>query len=375
MYAKIAITNNIAKTLHYHENKIQQRKAECLYAGNFVKDVDQLTWEDKLFHFQRLNGRKEAVEMNTVHISVNFHRLDELSNSRMQTAVKEYMEEMGLGNQPFLVYRHYDATHPHAHLVCTNVQNDGEKITLERSDFFHSKTVTAELEEKYGLQRSGHKLPVEEWQEQNPVQRVHYGETPLFTSISRVLDTVVPNYSYTSLDELNAVLSLYNIRADRGQENSRTYQHDGLIYRPLDENGKAESAYIKASVFKNNSTLKDIRDNFDGNQSLRESHRLHMTATIDWSFVGAELSLEGFRQELAKEHISVVLQRDKKDDLQHIWYIDHEAKTVFEGADLGVPYTRSAITQRCISEAAWNQRYVMQQEEMHERHQNHFHHF
>jgi hypothetical protein len=55
-------------------------------------------------------------------------------------------------------------------------------------------------------------------------QRVNYGKSPTKRGIVNVLDAVLPKYKYVSLAELNAVLKLYNLTADRGKE-------EGIIFR------------------------------------------------------------------------------------------------------------------------------------------------
>ena len=52
-----------------------------------------------------------------------------------------------------------------------------------------------------------------------------------------MLDTVINTYKYTSLAELNAVLKQYNVIADRGNEGSRVFENNGLVYRIVDQQG------------------------------------------------------------------------------------------------------------------------------------------
>jgi hypothetical protein len=55
MVAKITIPKRLIAVLNYNEKKVSQEKAECLYAGNFLKDAKDLTFYEKLERFQRLN--------------------------------------------------------------------------------------------------------------------------------------------------------------------------------------------------------------------------------------------------------------------------------------------------------------------------------
>ena len=49
-------------------------------------------------------------------------------------------------------------------------------------------------------------------------QKVTYGKSPTKRVITNVLDAIISNYKYASLPELNAILKIYNLTADRGRE-------------------------------------------------------------------------------------------------------------------------------------------------------------
>jgi uncharacterized protein YijF (DUF1287 family) len=38
------------------------------------------------------------------------------------------MEKIGFGEQPYLIYKHEDAGHPHIHIVSTTIKADGSRI-------------------------------------------------------------------------------------------------------------------------------------------------------------------------------------------------------------------------------------------------------
>jgi hypothetical protein len=116
--------------LRYNEAKHEQKKAELVHANRFVKDMDKLSQDEKLYHFERLTSLNERVGKNTVHISISFFPEDKLSDLAMQKLVVEYMGKIGFERQPFLVYRHNDTRHPHFHIVSTNIRSDGSRIEL-----------------------------------------------------------------------------------------------------------------------------------------------------------------------------------------------------------------------------------------------------
>ena len=53
---------------------------------------------------------------------------DKLSKEKLKEIANEYMQKIGFGEQPYLLYQHHDAGHPHIHIVTTNIKADGKRI-------------------------------------------------------------------------------------------------------------------------------------------------------------------------------------------------------------------------------------------------------
>ncbi len=87
------------------------------------------------------------------------------------------------------------------------------------------------------------------------------------------------------LPELNAVLKQYNVLADRGSENSRIYQNNGLVYRVVDEHGNKIGVPVKASDFYNKPTLAFLESKFEQNEALKQPHRSRVKYTIDLALI------------------------------------------------------------------------------------------
>ena len=262
MFAKIKINKGAYKTLYYNEQKIKEGKAECLAAENFVKDLECLSWKDKLFHFERLSSLYERVRKNTPHISLNFHPSDKLSDSDMINIARYYMAKMEFHQQPYLIYKHNDTAHPHLHIVSTNIQNDGKKITLHKKDYYNSKKITQDIERSYSLTPSNDKTSEKKNQDHTHAQKIRYGQISVTPAISSIIDKIITQYKYTSLPEFNTLLRAYNVQAYEGKTGSRLQQHRGLIYRVLDDQGRPTSSQIKASVFHSKPTLSRLEKEF-----------------------------------------------------------------------------------------------------------------
>jgi hypothetical protein len=174
------------------------------------------------------------------------------------------MRQIGFGDQPYLVYQHHDAGHPHLHLVTTNIKADGKRIALHNLARNQSMKASKEIEKEFSLIKAEEKLRLHYTLKPVDIQRALYGKAETKRAITNVLDHILPTYKYASLAELNAVLQQYNVIADRGGENSRIYQGKGLVYRIIDNNKQKVGVPVKASLFTASQHLKIL------NQSLKK---------------------------------------------------------------------------------------------------------
>ncbi|MBS1605458.1 MAG: relaxase/mobilization nuclease domain-containing protein [Bacteroidetes bacterium] len=360
MHAIITYNKNIRRLLQYHELKVQRGAAEFLYAGNYFKDKEDLTMQDKMYPFLQRASLNEQVRARILHLVLRFDPEDHPSNDKMTMVAREYLQKMGWGNEPYIVYRHKDTIQPHLHIALPKIRPDGRRLMVTRDDYYRSKKEVRRLEMKYSLRPSDKATRAEDLR-RFPLQKIRFGETPLWLAMNKIFEEVLSKYRFTSLDELNAALRLYNLKASRGRSDSFTRKNGGLLYVPLTDTGKETGTYIKASMFPSRPTLKTLEKLFVKNQPLREPDRQRVTVAIDWTLHNKSLSLDAFRKSLEKEQISTVVRRDANGDPENIWYVDHQKKTVFEGQALGPQYTVPGITKRCIS----NEDYQLQQQRQH----------
>ncbi|MBN9383539.1 MAG: relaxase/mobilization nuclease domain-containing protein [Chitinophagaceae bacterium] len=347
MFAKIGRGQEIAETLEYNEEKLEAAQAKCLWAGNFAKDVEDLSREDKRYHFTRLISLNENVHKPVLHISLNFHPTDKLSDAQLVQISREYLEKMGFGRQPYLIYRHTDIAHPHTHLITTYIQKDGKAVPVPRSQFYYSQQISREMELRYHLASLGKRDRMQERSGQ-PLT-IQYGKVPTMPALSNVLDKVVGQYKCTSLEELNAVLRLYNVEAYRGREESRLYKYRGLIYRVLDEQGKRTGSQVKASAFDSKPTLARLERQFELHRSepRRQEYAEHIQAAVDWALAQRQLDPAGLEKSLQKERITMVRMKDKTAGEERLFYVDHQTRSVFDARQLGERYHGKGLDQRC----------------------------
>jgi len=347
MVARIKKTSSLSNAVNYNEKKVQQHKAECINAVNYAKDFDQMNFYQKLHRLEHQAALNERVTANSVHISLNFAAADKLDKEKLNQIAGTYMQQIGFGKQPYLVYQHFDAGHQHIHVVSTNITADGSRIEMNNIGRNESEQARKQIEVEFHLVQAESKK-----QQQTPevrpagAQRITYGKSETKRAITNVLDVVLPQYKYASLAELNAVLKLYNVMADRGPEASKMFKGKGLVYQVLDEKGNKIGTPIKSSTFYNRPTLAYLEQKFKENEIDKQQYKRGLKTKINLVLLKGRKDLKSFMNELQKQGIHVSLRQTERGNIYGITYIDHINKTVFNGSDIGKEYSAKALLER-----------------------------
>lgn len=154
MVAIVHNSGSLRNALCYSENKVKQKIAECIHSANYPKDTELLSFKDKISRMEKLTMLNQQTKINSVHISLNFDPSEKLSNKKLKAIAEVYMQKIGFGEQPYLVYQHNDAGHPHLHIVTTNSKGNGKRIELHNLGQNRSMKASKEIEKEFGLVRA-----------------------------------------------------------------------------------------------------------------------------------------------------------------------------------------------------------------------------
>jgi hypothetical protein len=347
MVAKITIPKSIEAALNYNEKKVQKGTAQCLYAGNYLNDVAKMNFYQKLNAFERLNSLNQRATTKTLHISLNFDPSEKLSENKLIEIASVYMDKIGFGEQPFLIYKHEDAGHPHIHIVSTTIKNDGSRINTHNIGRNQSEKARKEIEQTYGLVKAERQQqlirpgikPVD-------IEKAIYGKSETKNSISNVVGAVFSQYKFTSLPEFNAALKQFNVVADRGKEEGRIFKNRGLVYRILDKDGNKVGVPIKASAIGCKPILDNLEKKFITNEVAIEPSKQRAKNAIDECLHSSPGSMKNLVAALAQKQIYTVLRKNSEGRLYGITFVDNQNKVVFNGSDLGKRYSAAALQSR-----------------------------
>jgi hypothetical protein len=347
MVARFISGKSIEGALRYNEAKVQKGKAVCIGATGYPLDKEELSFHEKLARLYHLAALNERVKTNCVHISLNFDPSEKISDDTLLRIASTYMTKIGFAGQPYLVYRHHDAGHPHIHIVSTNIQPDGKRIALHNIGRNQSEIARKEIEQLFHLVPAESKKKKQEFYLKPVVaQKVIYGQSETKSAISNVVREVLRSWKFTSLAELNAILNLYNVIADSGKEGSRLYEKGGLVYSVLDEKGKV-GVPIKASAIYTKPTLSRLKMLFEENKEKRKPYRDRVRNCIDKALINVRVNSKNTLQSaLEREGIKVIYRENIEGKTYGITFLDMKAKVVFNGSGLGKNYAASAILRR-----------------------------
>jgi hypothetical protein len=152
--AVIDISNNFSKKLDYHTHKMQLDQAEqraTILESSFIS-LDKKNIEREVAW---LRAARPRVEMYTYHTSLSFHPSEKISDEKILSIAKDYMEASGLNNSQHMIFRHHDTEHPHVHILANMINYEGQKLNSFHC-YKNNMRIVEALEKKYELVRTAH---------------------------------------------------------------------------------------------------------------------------------------------------------------------------------------------------------------------------
>lgn len=348
MVAKIAIGKNIRGILNYNERKVVEDGAQLILASGFACDLDRLTILNKVQRFRHLIDLKPTVKTNALHISLNFDADEKIGNEKMRRIAMDYMDRIGFGEQPYLVYRHNDAAHQHIHIATVSINRNGEAIGLHNLGRDRSEPARKAIEKLFHLTvAESRKFKPDPAIKPVDIKRAQYGFLPTKRAISNVISTVAANYAFTSFAEYNAILRQFNVIAEKGIEGTEMFKNKGLVYSLLNPAAEKVGVPIKASAFYTKPTLSNLEKLFAKGEEKRKQFKPDITQRIDKVlFRYDRITRQTLISELQKSGISLVFRKNVQGAVYGITFIDNQNKAVFNGSDLGRVYSAKSLLEK-----------------------------
>lgn len=343
MVAKINYGSSLFGALAYNGEKVNEGVAKILETNKVFSPADgthdiSACMQDFMAYMPSHVLTKKPV----IHISLNPHPDDSLTDEQFSAIAWEYIEKMGYANQPFIVYKHEDIDRHHLHIVTLAVDERGKKIN-DGNNFYTSTRILKELEQKYGL------IPAQMRKEKEVfrLQKVCYGDGEnLKKQLASVIKPAAKFYHCPSLKEYRALLSTYNICVEevKGEIRGKTYM--GLLYFATDDKGNKVGKVFKSSLFGKSVGYETLQNGFKASkEKLKEKHLAPKTKAIVAGALKRSATREDFRGNLHHRGIDVIFRENEEGRLYGVTFIDHNNGCVINGSRLGKELSANAIAE------------------------------
>ena len=148
MIAKILKHSKSFAGIEYNRLKTENGKAEMLEAKNFeLEAMVGLTGQPSaatyLDFLNYVSDRRPDVNYRQFHAVISCAGR-ELSKEQLLDAARIYIDKMGYGDQPYLVFFHKDTDNNHVHIVSTRVRYDGSLVS-DKSERYRSLAAIREI--------------------------------------------------------------------------------------------------------------------------------------------------------------------------------------------------------------------------------------
>lgn len=331
--------------LKYNYLKVDKKEAKLIGYQGFPKNIE-LNSKVVMNRFKRTFEKNPRTKTNVVHVSLNFSPKDNINEELMVKIANRYMQEIGFGQQPYLIFRHQDTRHPHMHIISTNISSAGKRIETHNIGRILSEKARKKLETEFRL------IKAEEQGKQlfpsKPLEKAEYGISETKAIITNIVTDVMRTYQYASIGEFRAAIAQYNIgmqlRSMRAKDS-----FPGIIYFVTDNKGNQKSTAVFASKIFSNPTYKTLSKRANRNRQKKETFKKNLRSLIYLKLneVDSKKDWKSSLQDLLKkEGVYMHFAKNENGKSFGLSFVDNKTRSVFKASDLGKDLTHSALIKR-----------------------------
>ena len=334
MIAKISATENLGGALGYNFKKVEKEEASILLAqGLYQNKEETYTMTEVFTDMQALIPEKYRTKKMVFHCSLNPHPDEKLSDETLMQIAKEYMEALGYGKQPYIVFKHNDIAREHIHIISLRVDSRGRKIN-DKFEKRRSKQITDALEKRFGLIPSS-KVP-DKAVEETP--KIDTTQGNIKEQVANVARMVLKHYRFCSLGELNAILSAYNLTVEEIKTEFRGKKYDGLVYVPTDDKGGKVSIPIHASDIGRGVGYTAVQNRIQKSKQAIKPLIPAMRHRILEVMCSSPQTEKALQQRLEEQDLRAVIRKNESGRIYGITFIDDKVGVALNGSRLGKGY-------------------------------------
>ena len=343
MVAKIGSGSSLYSALAYNHQKVKEGQAKVLLVnnmmetpnGNFGIGICTNSFEPYLHANKR-------TENPIIHISLNPDPKDKLNDEQFSEIAQEYMQKLGYGNQPFIVYKHEDIDRRHLHIVSVKVDETGKMI---RDNFQHrlSMRICRELERKHGLVAANEKQKAEGYS----LKKVDFEKGNIKHQIANVVRPIAYTWHFQTFNEYKALLSIFNVHVAEVRGEYRDKPYNGIVYAALDKKGEVCGTPIKSSKIGKSVGNAALQKRIEKSKETIQDKKLKERPKKIIANAFQKCKNQGdFEKQLLKSGITVLFRKNDSGRIYGATFIDHKQKFVFNGSRLGKIFSANVFHEK-----------------------------
>lgn len=342
MVAKITIGSSLFGAIKYNADKVNEGKGQLLDTNKIFNDgTGKVDIAQALHDFERHMPNQMRTEKPVIHISLNPHPDDRLTDKELTEMAHEYMQRMGYGDQPYIIVKHEDIDRHHLHIVSVRVDEQGKRINCDFTKR-RSLNILRDFEQRYNL----HKGEKRENRQQNPLHPVNPDTGDIKKQVGNTVKAVFSTYQFQTIGELRALLSLYNLTVEEVRGSIKGENYNGLVYSVIDDCRNRIGNPFKSSLFGKSVGYEALQKKAAlSKKNIKEKNLTEPTKRALEYALRRTYDREELVQMLKAKSIDCVFRYTDEGRLYGATFIDHRTHSVLNGSRMGKAFSANALDQ------------------------------
>ncbi len=343
MVANIRSGATVGGALYYNKEKVDRGDAEVLFTQGMLPPLandGRLDMEACMESFMPYLHANRRTKNTVFHTSLNPAPEDRLTDGQLREIAAEYMERMGYGQQPYIVFKHRDIDREHLHIVSLRIDAEGRKLPHD-FEARRSMEILRELERKYGLHPA---VPGQEQGAADELRKVDYKAGDIKQQIQSSVRECLKRYRCASFGEFRTLLECYNIQVMEMTGTVEGRDYAGIVYGAMGDDGYGRGKPIKSSRIGRDVGYEALQRYYArSKETLREPGALDELQSKVRNTVLTSWSKDSFCRHLREKGVDAVFRTNPTGRIYGATFVDHRSGIVANGSALGKFYAANVF--------------------------------
>lgn len=337
MVIKITKSTRIDAVVGYNMEKVANKEAFLLDSNRIPVrfDEDGIPYKQEMVNvFDDRSQLNTRVKNPVTHISLNPDPKDICTDGLLSKMARELLDGLGYGDQPYVVFKHTDIERHHVHIVVSNIDEQGHKIT-DSNERYRANRIRKALESKYRLC----KAEESERKQAENVEKTQAGKVDVARQIEGVCSRLLSEYRFTGFGEFRTFMEECGVKMNI----TDTEAGKGISYAVSDEDNEQRTPWVPASEIGRSLMYDGITQKIEDsrNEANRYCRRQGLRNLME-EHLQAE-NLDDLNRKAAGVGMSYVFRFTPDGRPYGCTVIDHKKKVVFNASQV----------HRSLSAKAW----------------------